>query len=372
MIDEVLEAPSAKKSNTFPLLTFLRKRENTVKGAVEAIAEFKKALANGTSDKGYPPVAIISSESQIHMALPIDFDGLRLSSIETSHTIPLLELSNFITWKFVKKDISNGNVSISNARIGHLILQPSEYCSLHLENCLIGSLDLAPDSVRNLTIKNCLILNISCPPPDEKNPISGTVEIDRSTYFDTLRGDRRTFSGPQCYTSMRAHLEKLQNARMAALFRSLELKAERQSDSGLNLIANWLYAVLANYGLSPAKPLLWALALYIICVAGIFALDGGATALPEDRYQGYLSHLFGDCAALVDTQFGPEICNERLARSAFLPFQSIGGPIVFFSANKLVVAKYFWTATTLVVQGLFTDILIFLTILSIRRRFKLT
>lgn len=314
----------------------------------------------------------LAAPKRISGKVPLHLHGNQFHQINMGQAIDTLSIENFEALHCIINQEHPRSVSIKDANIVNLSVGVKARTSLTLVNCKIGRLTVESGSVRDMSIKNCLILDMKVPPPDDVNPVSGSVEIDHESHFSTYKSDDRMFRGAQCYTSFRSHLETLENAPMAALFRALELKAELQNDRGLNRIANRLYGISANYGLSPGKPLAIAVAIYAAMVVAIFIWDDGSTGLSPDRYKGYLSGLLGQCTLFVDTQYGPEICLERLARSAFLPFQSIGGPIVFFSANKLVVANYIWTSGALVLQGIFTDIMIFISILSIRRRFKLT
>lgn len=295
------------------------------------------------------------------------------SSITMEGGISNIWISGAITPNFI---INNSNVAmiLESSKIGRVQVKEGMQCDLMMANNEIGTLEIGSGSITNLSIEDCLILDIKCPPPEKNNPFTGSVFIDRETYFHTDKGVGRRFSGPQSFTSIRAHLEELQNAPMSALFRAYELKAERHGDKGLNKFSSWLYDLSANYGLSPGRPLwLLALPMYLLVAVIVFYFDGGSIASGTERYQGYLALMVGICPEpFIATNGSSELCSPRLARSLFLPLQSIGGPLVFFSAFKLVVANNFWVAGLLLVQGLFTDLMIFISILSIRRRFKLT
>lgn len=283
------------------------------------------------------------------------------------------------------------DASLQGAKIGLLNVMPRNV-RLELVNCEIGVLSFHPEVKSNVTIKNCKIgnvkaypgtfsgleisrsgfLNFDCPQPGGGNPFTGSVSVDRSSYFMTHKKPKTVFAGSQCYTSVRVHLEELQNAPAAARFRALELDAERQFDTGITWLTSSIYKLLANYGLSPGRPLFIAMILYLTAIPIVYAYDGGGSpGMPSNRYQGYLSSFTEECQPKQGDAIA-RICESRMWRSAFLPFQAIGGPIVLFSANKLVVPNKTKTAVALGAYGIVMDLLLFLSILSLRRRFKLT
>lgn len=310
------------------------------------------------------------SSGQYGTAIHHDFEGVKAHSFQV-RGVKNFRIKNLETFSLSIENEAPTYVQLTSCRIAELRVNVDCRSNLVLINCQIGTLNIQKNSVTDLKIDGCEISDVKCPIPEQDNPILGSVVVTKNSWFATQAGDNHVFSGPQSYTSMRAHLEKLQNAPMAGRFRALELAAERQSDTGLTWFSNILYGATANYGLSPARPLLIALVLYAVFVVGVYSFDGGVRGMPEDRYQGYLSVLAQECSDPSSTDKDAKLCIPRLARSAFLPFQSIGGPIVFFSANKLVVAQKPFTVLLLGIQGLFTDIMIFLSIISIRRRFKL-
>jgi hypothetical protein len=110
--------------------------------------------------------------------------------------------------------------------------------------------------------------------------------------------------------------------------------------------------------MSPGRPLLWLLGLYGLAFASLFIYDCGTLTQPVEFYKGANS-------SLLDENGG------RLYRSLFLPLQSIVNPFgIFFETRKLIVPTTMFGSVLLTLQGLFSDILVVMTALSIRRRFK--
>jgi hypothetical protein len=253
------------------------------------------------------------------------------------------------------------SVTLVNCWIGRLSFTPDGSVeSLILNDCDVGRLQVIAGSITDFSMNGGTILELTSPAPGgEGNPFKGSVNISDETWFATHSKQTSLHRGAQKYRCLRSFMEDLQNAPMAARMRALELKAERETDTGLTRVTNWIYAITAGYGLRPGLPLLWGLLIYALMAGGVYVWDHGALPLPDERYVGAY-------AAFADPECG------RLWRSVFLPFQSIGLPFTFFNPNKLVVAEYGLTTAFLFTQGLVTDILIFISIISLRRRFKFT
>ena len=141
--------------------------------------------------------------------------------------------------------------------------------------------------------------------------------------------------------------------------RSLELRTERHDDRGLNRVVNWVYGACANYGYSPGRPLLIAALLYILAAFFFLWYDGGSLGMNTTDYHGW-SAVFADPGK-------PGI----VARSVLLPLQTILNPFGLFGVRKLVVAATLWGQIVLILQGILTYLLFLMTILGIRKRFKL-
>ena len=253
------------------------------------------------------------------------------------------------------------SVSLSGCAIANLqLLSNRPPLSLRLTDCWVGNLTLLGESLSHLEVVRGAILNIKCPLPGRENPFAGDVKIAHSVHLPTHNTENSVFQGPQSYRSMRSHLEENQNWPMASLMRSKELSAERQLDTGLTKLVSWFYWIAANYGTSPGRPILWLVAAYIICALAIWQFDGGgALGLPETAYTGWR-------AILLDENLGP------VARSLLLPLQSLLSPFGGLGVRRLIVAATSCGSVILVIQGILSVLLLFLSGISIRRRFRMT
>lgn len=237
--------------------------------------------------------------------------------------------------------------------------RPKPETNLVLTNCLVGRVELGETTIKNFTVNGGSIRSMQCPPPKSGNPFTGSVTFDKNVEFPRSRSRSALFEGPQQYRSLRAHLEELENAPAVARMRALELAAERESDEGLTLFVNWVYGTFADYGLDPGRPLKVAGALYIIAAIIIFIGDGGAPGMLTELYKGWQTVLIE-----------PGVWSE-VRRSLLLPLQSLANPFGLFGARKLIVPATGWGQVLLAIQGLACDVLLAMSIIAIRKRFKL-
>lgn len=257
----------------------------------------------------------------------------------------------------------NSPIRLANCVIGKLTFpnlfeKPAEKCSIDLRDCWIGSLTLHSRSIKNLTVTGGGIAHIECSSSDTENPFLGTVSF-RKVFFPSCQSQTRIFQGSQPYRNLCAHLKKLDNSLMANLIRSHLLRAERAEEHDrFAKLVNWIYGAFANYGISPGRPVLWLCCTYILAVVGCYNFDPGMLAQADSFYVGAYS-------VLLDENGG------RYTRSFLLPFHSIINPFgVFFDTRKLFVPTTGLGSMLLTIQGLFSDILLVMTALSIRRRYK--
>jgi hypothetical protein len=140
--------------------------------------------------------------------------------------------------------------------------------------------------------------------------------------------------------------------------RSCQLRSERSGDRGFAKVVNWIYGTFADYGSKPGKPLRWLVVFYILVFVYLYAWDHGTIAQDRQLY-------VGANAALLDENGG------HLNRSLLLPLHSIFNPFgILFDSRKLIVPSTLLGSALLTIQGLSSDLLLLMTILSIRRRFK--
>ncbi|OQW37787.1 MAG: hypothetical protein A4E19_12240 [Nitrospira sp. SG-bin1] len=254
-------------------------------------------------------------------------------------------------------------IRLVNCLIGNLHLRGEDRAyknksNLELHDCWIGTLILPSKSVGRLSVTGGGIAQIKCPSSDSENPFTGAVSF-KEVFLPSSPGQTRLFQGPHAYRSLYAHLKKLDNALMANQMRSLQLRAERVDEHDrFSRFTNWIYGTFANYGMSPGRPIWWLCCAYFLAVIGCYYFDPGMLVQSGDFYVGAYS-------TLLDENGG------RCTRSILLPLHSITNPFgVFFDTRKLIVPITGWGSLLLTLQGLFSDILLVMTVLSIRRRFK--
>ena len=265
----------------------------------------------------------------------------------------------------VRVDQSVLPIRFKNSVIGELKLQSrkgqADRCSLELENCWVGSLILESASVKNLTITGGGIASIRTPPADGDSPFVGSVEISANVSLPTSDQETSLFEGPQSYRNLYAHLIAQDNSLNANRVRALQLRSERSEDPWLfRKIANWFYGAFSNYGVNPGRPLLFLTGVYGIAVLAVYFLDqGGTLGLKEENYVGELKSFMDPCWG-------------RLARSVWLPFQSLISPLfIVGNAQRLVVPNEWYVGLFLLLQGFFCDLMLLFTIFGLRRRFKI-
>ncbi|MGC4098607.1 MAG: hypothetical protein QM706_15960 [Nitrospira sp.] len=272
-----------------------------------------------------------------------------------------LELIGLTAWNIhLQALFSNKPIRLVNCVIGSLNLTKIENThrfSLELHHCWIGSLDLPQNCTKNLTINGGGIANINCPSAESPNPFTGDV-ILKNVFFPTCIHQTSLFEGSQAYRSLHAHLKKHDNIPAANLMRALHLHSERLHDKGFTKLTNWIYGTFADYGTSPGKPLRWILGFYALTCVIVYLWDQGTLVQDCNAYIGAYSSMRNEEGG-------------RLVRSLLLPLHAIINPFgIFFDSRRLIVPSTGWGAFLLTIQGLCSDMLLVMTVLSIRRRFK--
>lgn len=335
----------------------------------ERIAEkFTNDVMEAAQRQTTPFRVVISAPDVPLPGLALDFSNTFKPSdlkADTVSHISQLALSSKTTVRIVGGVIhtlilqsDRPEIELEGCCIARLVAARNARARIVLRNTWIGRLSLEPSSVRAMELNGGSVRDIECPLPDDDNPFTGSASIAVDVDFPTSRR-WRLLQGAQGYTNIRAHLGKLENVPAANLMRSLELRTEREQDSGFIKIVSWTYGAFANYGLSPGRPLTCAAFLYFAMFAVILCFDKGALGIPENLYSGWQVTLMGDDFWAV------------FRRSVFLPLQSMVNPLGLFGVRKFVVAATGWAHVLLTVQGLLTDALLFMVILGIRKRFKL-
>lgn len=254
-------------------------------------------------------------------------------------------------------------IQLINCVIGEVaLLNPTnssrESLSVQIHDCWIGTLTLYSGSLKNLTITGGGIAQIECPAADKENPFTGEVSF-KNVFFPSSPRQTKLFQNPHAYRSLNAHLKKLDNTLMANLMRSHQLRSERTDEHGwFARLTNWVYGSFADYGMKPGRPVLWILGAYLLAFTYCYNLDYGTLAQGKEFYKGANE-------VLLDENGG------RFFRSLLLPLHSIINPFgIFFDARKLIVPTTLLSTVLLTIQGLLSDILLVMTALSIRRRYK--
>tara|TARA_R110000868_G_scaffold83754_7_gene236575 strand:+ start:2590 stop:3705 length:1116 start_codon:yes stop_codon:yes gene_type:complete len=296
-------------------------------------------------------------------------------------------------------DISevNKKFSVRNVRGANLALNVSSYCALDLtecefdevylaphrqvklKNCWIGDLraeaksfsgaELRDTWVRRLSIKhNSLIgievfgggiLDFQCPLPGEPSPFFGPVIFKDVFVPRTRKGF--PISGAQTYRNLRHHLTTLQNMPAAQFFHSAEQAIERDDETGLNWLLNYLYENLSDYGASPARPLIllgWLWLINTLYLMGDGVAIGGKVAAAV----GWQKALYSD-----------GLTGEVL-RAVILGAQPISWIGSLISPGKAVplIPNSLLMQVWLVVAGMISAVLLALFAFAVRRRFKIT
>lgn len=248
-------------------------------------------------------------------------------------------------------------LSLSNCTIGKLTIYGPRM-NVELRNCWIGCLSIASGCIQNLTVNGGGIASIDCPPADGSNPFLGSVQFS-NVFFPTSQMHTALFENSQAYRSMHSHLMKLDNILTANQVRSLQLHSERRLENGVVAqFVNCFYGTFSSYGTNPGRPLMVLAFLYTITFVVTYHCDGGRLALPAEAYIGaYSVYLDGN--------------GGWLNRSLILPAQSILNPFsMFFDVRRYVVPDTWQMGVWLTAQGILSDLMLLLSGISLRRRFK--
>ena len=154
---------------------------------------------------------------------------------------------------------------------------------------------------------------------------------------------------------MRHHLMSLENETTASMFHSLELAIERENDPPLNKFLSLCYEMFSDYGASITRPLYCLTGLLLLSLFVIAGNDGVNLALAPETYKGWRTALIESKLSRAATLIGHYILN---------PFGILGTKALVVPSNGFFL---FWV----MLQSLLSTTFITLTILAIRRRFKL-
>ncbi len=253
---------SAPKAKTSLVLSEFTKKHATESGEL-ILSELARAILENLQVKKDRLVYVEFNSGDSTRTLPFKLD---LSPVDNSLEIAV-DTQPHLTGITVSRGVQEvhlrdgmiGTVQVNqgeltrrelrDCRIAKLRVGDNSNVDLRLQDCWVGHLLLGKSSIRHLFIERSTVRSLECPSPDEDNPFTGSVSFPKNT-FPTRS---KLFEGAHSYSSLRAHLERLQNVPLANLMRTLELRAERNKDRGLNRVWNWLYDVCANYGYRPGR-----------------------------------------------------------------------------------------------------------------------
>lgn len=356
-----------EKPTTFAIEQFSKTAQGKTTDAIAK--QFRENVENNPYDK-----SIFIKLSGVTAAIPEDYkftfshelpdvnDGKSISPIQHFNIYPRARDVRIDGAVIRQINIRTNVVSLtlSKCMIGDLqFVSDGSKLSINIENCHIGKIHLMSDSLNDFRIQDSFIHSISCPPPDAENPFRGTVAFV-NVEMPTSANKSRLYEGPQQFRNLRHHLETQQNYFEAAKMRAFELEAELELDRGLNWLVNWFQKATSNYGLSPAKPILIAFAIYALAVAYVYLACDVELGLPDQ------SAYLGWRTALIDVGVYGEI-----SRAFILPFQSLLNPFGLLGWRSLLVPSSGWGQAIMGVQGITCDLLIAMSVLAIRKRFKL-
>jgi len=275
---------------------------------------------------------------------------------------PLFNISGLRIGKLIVENGYDGYIHITNSNIRKICFQEQsapKRPSMNIRNSWVNNIEFEQSSCNDFELFGGGIKNIICPPPYEENPFSGDVKFLNNTQLD-FNGGSGAFGIHQSRRNMRAHLQSLENTDADRYMFAFEKRIERPKEPRLLRIASGAYDAFAFYGNSPGRSVGWLFWLFVFSVALIFSFD--LTVVPEgcDKSQlnGWKENL-----CLNETK-------GRFYRALSFGTQSMVNPFGLFSGKSLVTAANMPTAIWSIFQSLFSLILITLTVLGLRRKFK--
>lgn len=300
--------------------------------------------------------------------------GIRL----TAGGGPEMAVSSRILFECEKADryalvIEQGDtkLSLNDKRIIYFRTRASANSKLKFENCAIDTLCLdGPVSIemkqswirvleitetakiRGFSIDGGGIETISCPRPGRENPFVGSV---------SLRGARFS-SDPknaQPYRDVRHHLNTIHNYQAASYFHAAEMAASWKTQGRVDKFANYIYWAGSDYGTSTGWPLAWFLLFTVANFLILFFMNGVTVVGAEADNFGWREAL------------APENEFAVALRAIVLTFSQVLNPLGVFGPKSLVVAKTVALEAANLSLSFFATLALALSLLAIRRRFRL-
>jgi len=290
----------------------------------------------------------------------IDNNKININSILISCRSDVILLNNLNINQLIVAPISCKKIEIISCNIRSTIFHENTgkiESKIFIHNTKIFNVEIYKNSVGNIEVIGCIILDIRCPTSYQGNPFLGSVSLSRNYFPKSTKGF--PLENAQAYRNLRAHLLALQNTVAADKFHALEQAVERETDTLFNRIVSRSYEALSDFGGSILRPVVWLGLLTVASVLLIWIFDGAVRGLDLSVYQGWRAGLLDNDA------WG------RVARAVTLGTQPLYNPLGIFGAKTLLVARSGWIAFWLSFQAFFSAVLVALTILAVRRRFKM-
>jgi len=167
------------------------------------------------------------------------------------------------------KELILENCCIGKIEFGHRGM------SVDIHDSWIGHFNLEPNSISNLWVGGGWLCAINCSPAHahEENPFRGSVDFV-DVKLPTSQKQSLIYKGTQQYRNLRVHFERLQNGPMAGLMRAKELASDRESDSGVSWLFNWVYCIASGYGQKPGRAFIWSLVFLVLNIMILTGADG--------------------------------------------------------------------------------------------------
>lgn len=273
--------------------------------------------------------------------------NLHTKSLSINCQNPEVRLSHCRAGRVQISPSSNSVIYINNSNIGVLDLRNSkEHCSLKLVKCHISQLQVPNDlKIYSIHIMKCKFesknIEVSYDPTFQRN-------------FQNLpRVDRQAFS------YLRNWAERNSDGFTAHVARGYELAAETHEERGFTKLMLYLWGFFGCHGLSPLRPLIWAVLLFAGMATTLFVTgtDLGQTVQGESA-SGWFKAMSGEGE------------KAQIYRSLILAFNSAINPFAVFGTRNLIVPENFSVAALMPFHGLLSLGLILLSGFSLRRRLK--
>jgi hypothetical protein len=281
-----------------------------------------------------------------------------ISLSDKDHPIASIQINRSGTFAFRNVRVSNIQVNahnvtliLENCSVGRVYLYPGIQAKIKVKQSTLGMLRIDAGGCRALTIRGGHVLDLGLPPADGDNPFVGDVKISGVTF--PVRSYKAQLATGQVYRNMQAHLADLKNFPLRDEFHAIEMALERNTNPwAFHSFVSFAYDLFARYGLSASRPLLW-----LFFLTAVSAILSGALG-------------FGVCQ--LDQKFGwrQELEDGSFYCGFLLGMTPLTNPLGLFSKDPIAVAKTWYWAAWLTVQGFLSAILIALALLAIRRKFR--